>query len=75
MRKIQKQVPPEDLARFVRRERPQKFEEIHHSELFPELYDEVHRAVEDRAGKPERIYRKAFEKRCPCGPFPKAGFV
>lgn len=40
MRKIQKQVPPEDLARFVRRERPQKFEEIHHSELFPELYDE-----------------------------------
>ena len=40
MRKIQKQVPPEDLARFVRRERPHKFEEIHHSELFPELYDE-----------------------------------
>ena len=24
----------------MRRERPQKFEEIHHSELFPELYDE-----------------------------------
>lgn len=40
MRRIKKQAPPADLARFVRRENPQKFEEIHDSQHFPKLYDE-----------------------------------
>lgn len=40
MRKIKKQAPPEDLARFVRQENPQKFEEIHQSSHYPELYGE-----------------------------------
>ena len=40
MRRIKKQAPPADLAKFVRRENPQKFEEIHHSQHFPNLYDE-----------------------------------
>ena len=40
MRRIKKQTPPADLARFVRRENPQKFEEIHDSQHFPKLYDE-----------------------------------
>ena len=40
MRKIKKQTPPADLARYVRSENPQKFEEIHHTSHFPDLYDE-----------------------------------
>lgn len=40
MRKIKKQAPPENLAKYVRQENPQKFEEIHHSRYFPDLYGE-----------------------------------
>lgn len=40
MRKIKKQAPPADLAKYVRRENPKKFEEIHKSQHFPNLYDE-----------------------------------
>lgn len=40
MRKIKKQVPPVDLARYVRRENPKKFEDIHHSRVYPDLYEE-----------------------------------
>lgn len=40
MRKINKLAPPEDLAKYVRQENPQKFEEIHQSQHFPELYRE-----------------------------------
>ena len=40
MRKIKKQAPPADLARYVRHENPQKFEEIHKTEHFPNLYEE-----------------------------------
>jgi len=40
MRKIKKQAPPADLARFVRSENPQRFEDIHHTNHFPNLYDE-----------------------------------
>ena len=40
MRKIKKQAPPENLAKYVRQENPQKFEEIHHSRYYPELYGE-----------------------------------
>ena len=38
MRKINKQTPPVDLDKYVRRENPQKFEEIHHSKYYPKLY-------------------------------------
>ena len=40
MRKIKKQAPPADLARYVRNENPQKFEDIHHTTNYPDLYDE-----------------------------------
>lgn len=40
MRKIKKLAPPENLAKYVRQENPQKFEEIHHSRYYPELYGE-----------------------------------
>lgn len=40
MRKINKQAQPEDLDKYVRREKPQKFEEIHRSKYYPGLYGE-----------------------------------
>lgn len=40
MRKINKQAAPSDLANYVRRENPQKFDEIHSSRYYPNLYDE-----------------------------------
>ena len=40
MRKIKKLAPPANLARYVRHENPQKFEEIHHTSQFPNLYDD-----------------------------------
>ncbi len=40
MRKIKKQAPPADLVKYVRRENPQKFEEIHKTVHYPNLYEE-----------------------------------
>ena len=40
MRKIKKLSPPVDLARYVRSENPRKFEDIHHTSHYPDLYDE-----------------------------------
>lgn len=40
MRKIKKLSPPADLARYVRSANPQKFEDIHHTSQYPDLYEE-----------------------------------
>lgn len=40
MRRIVKLQAPVDLAEFVKKEKPQKFEQIHKSKLYPNLYRE-----------------------------------
>ena len=47
MRKIDKKAPPADLARFVEKEHPQKFDDIHHSKQFPGLYEECREQLLD----------------------------
>lgn len=58
MRKIKKQAPPSDLAKYVRRENPQKFEEIHKTKHYPNLYEEcivqLEREQENLSGYTEK---------------------